>query len=110
MKTKYFIFAASALVALASCSSDEYVGDNSPTLGQGDGSIQFSYTMPNATRADKVGADAADILQSQFVIYGTKHGENAENGTAANDEVVFKNYKVEYTANSAGKTASNTHN
>ena len=34
MKTmnKYFIFAA-AFVALASCSNDSFVGDNSPTMG-----------------------------------------------------------------------------
>ena len=44
MKTKYFFLAAIGALTLASCSNDEFIGDNSPTLGQeGDGSIQFSY-------------------------------------------------------------------
>ena len=102
MKTKYFIFAASALVALASCSSDEYVGDNSPTLGQGDGSIQFSYTMPqNATRADHVGADAAGLLNNKFYVV-------AFNGNGSTMAQTFDNYLVEWEVNTAGKTESNT--
>ena len=107
MKTKYFIFAASALVALASCSSDEYVGDNSPTLGQGDGSIQFGFSAPNATRADLYGSAAAAKLDGKFVVYGTKHAA-AEDKTATNDAVVFNNFQVAWTASTAGTTASNT--
>lgn len=105
---KYF-YLATALVALAACSNEEYVGDNSPTLGEGNGSIQFGFETQAMTRADKVGSDAATILQNQFIVYGTKH-ENAEAATAANDEVVFTNYKVEYTANTAGTKSSNTNN
>jgi len=105
MKTKYFIFAASALVALASCSSDEYVGDNSPTSAQSDGSIQFGYTMPNATRAEAVGAEAAELLGRKFVVEGTKGTNGA---TTIASTVVFDNYDVSWTQNTAGTTASNT--
>jgi len=101
MKTKYFIFAASALVALASCSSDEYIGDNSPTLGQGDGSIQFGSGFKAVTRADKTGADAATLLNNKFIVGGFKG-----NGTTMTE--VFDNYIVQWTANTAGKTADNT--
>ena len=107
MKTKYFIFAASALVALASCSNEEYIGDNSLTSAEGDGSIQFSYSMPNATRADLYGAAAAEKLDGKFVVYGTKHADD-EDATADNDAVVFDNFQVAYTASTAGTTASNS--
>ena len=102
MKTKYFIFAASALVALASCSSDEYVGDNSPTLGQGDGSIQFGSGFKAVTRADKTGAEAAGLLDNNFIVAGTK-GESPTT-------FVFDQYKVKYVANTANTTESNTAN
>ena len=108
MKTKYFIFAASALVALASCSNDEYIGDNNGlTAEQGDGSIQFSYTMPNATRADIYGDAAATLLGSHFYVTGTKGTEDDYHPT---EELVFDNYLVEYGKNTAGTTASNTAN
>ena len=108
MKTKYFILAASALVALASCSNDEYIGDNNGlTAGQGDGSIQFAYTMPNATRADVVGSGAADILDNGFYVTGTK---GTEQETYPSPTLVFDNYLVHYGANTAGKTESNTAN
>ena len=111
MKTKYLIFAALAGMTFASCSNDEFIGDNSPTLieeSPGD-AIQFSYTMQNATRADKYkyGADAASKLSNRFVIYGTKH-PSAEDKTADNDKVVFNNFQIKWTANSATSTASNT--
>jgi len=113
MKTKYFILAAMTSIALASCSSDEYVGDTSPTNtsqeAANDGAIRFGFDVPNITRADLVGASAAEKLQDQFIVYGTKHA-SAEDETADNDETVFKNYVVEYTANTAGTTESNTHN
>lgn len=107
MKTKYFIFAASALVALASCSNDEYIGDNSLTSAGGDGSINFGFEAPAMTRADLYGSAAADKLGNKFVVYGTKHA-SAEDKTATNDAVVFDNFQVEYTASTAGKTASNS--
>lgn len=108
---KFYLFAAFASFALVSCMNDEFVGDNSPTdlTENADGAILFGFDMQNTTRADKVGSDAATTLQNQFIVYGTKHA-SAENGTAANDEAVFTNYVVEYTDNTAGTVASNTHN
>lgn len=102
MKTKYFFLAAIGALTLASCSNDEYIGDTSPTLGEnGDGSIQFSYKVANTTRADHVGADAATLLNNKFIVGGFKG-----NGTTMTE--VFDNYTVEWEANTAGKTASNT--
>ena len=112
MKQKFFL--AAALVALASCSNDNFVGDNSPTMGDdnpSNGAIVFGFDMQNATRAagDKVGSDAATILQNQFIVYGTKH-TSAEAADASHDAAVFTNYKVEYAENTAGTKLSNTHN
>lgn len=107
---KNLFFAALALVALACCTSDDFVGDQNLQKANGNGAISFGFEVPNATRGgDKVGSDAAAALQSQFIVYGTKHA-SAEVAAATNDEVVFQNYLVEYTANTAGNTTSNTHN
>lgn len=109
MKQKFFL-AAMALVAFASCSDESFVGDNSPNGGQeGNEAISFGFDMQNVTRADKVGSDAATTLQNQFIVFGTKHA-SAEDGTTSNDKNVFTNYVVEYAANTAGHTTSNTHN
>lgn len=111
MKKNLFL-AALAIVALASCSDDTFVGDTSPTTPDdyGTAAISFGFDMQNVTRAgDQVGSDAAITLQKQFIIYGTKH-TSAEAIGDGNDVVVFKNYKVEYSDNSAGTKASNTHN
>jgi len=110
MKTKLFFLAAMATFALTSCVNDEFIGDPAASeLGASDGSIGFGFNVPAMTRGNLVGSDAATKLQSKFVVYGTKHA-SAEAADAANDEVVFKNYVVEYSANTAGTRESNTHN
>lgn len=110
MKTKYFFLAGFAAM-LASCANEEYVGDNSPDAAleqTGDGSIQFTYNLPNRTRAGEfVGATAAEKLGGMFVVEGTKGSEETNSPSTT---VVFDNYLVGYTANTAGKTESNTHN
>jgi len=88
MKTKYFFFAALAVGALASCTSDELVGDNSPTaLSQKNNAITFSGDRETMTRST---ADDLAKLNGQFVIYGIKSGE-----TAGSDfQKVFTNYRL----------------
>lgn len=109
MKTKYFFLAGFAAM-LASCANEEYIGDTSPnaTLEQtGDGSIQFSSNLPNMTRANFVGATAAEKLGGMFVVEGTKGDEQTNSPSTS---VVFDNYLVLYGYNTAGTTESNTHN
>ena len=107
-KNLYF---AAALVALASCSDDNFVGNNSPTMGSanGDGGIHFGFNMQNATRAgsDIVGSGAADLLGNGFYVVGTKGSEQDKTPSTT---LVFDNYLVHYGANTAGKTGSNTAN
>lgn len=103
---KYLFFAASAL-ALASCSSDDFVGDNSGNLhGTTNGEIAFAGGTAKITRGnDHVGADAAKLLNNKFIVAGFK-GEKQTNGIVANK--VFDHYTVEWKANTAGTTADNT--
>lgn len=108
MKKFYFILTAAASIALASCTNDEIVGQgpgvDKPTTN---GVIAFGGLAPAMTRADLYGSAAATKLGNKFVVYGTKHTA-AEDNTATNDAVVFNNFQVAYTANSAGTAASNS--
>ncbi len=103
MKKKLF-FAAVALVAFASCTSDDFIGDvttpqdNSPSESD---AIVFSSASQGSTRANHIGADAADLLGGKFIVGGFK-------GNGSSMSEVFNNYYVTWTANSAGKTESNT--
>lgn len=103
---KYLFFAASAL-ALASCSSDDFVGDNSGNLhGTTNGEIAFAGETGKITRAGSInGESAANLLGEKFYVLGTK-------GTLGNDHPtdtkVFDNYQVAWKANTAGTTSDNT--
>ena len=102
---KFYLLAAVALVTLASCTSDEFVGDNgSPNSGNnnGNGAISFNSGSKAITRA-KEGAEAARLLNNNFVVEGIK----TINSTKSE---VFDNYNVNYIENTADKTASNTAN
>lgn len=110
MKKNLFFLAALGAIALTSCTNDEFVGDNSPNAIQEstDGAIMFGLNVPNRTRAGEyVGATAAEKLGGMFVVEGTKGTEATD---APSSTVVFDNYLVGYTANTAGTTESNTHN
>ena len=102
---KYLLF-ATALAALASCTSDDFVGETTSPTSKDVGAIGF-YTKSKAiTRAD-VGADAAAKLNNNFVVEGIKTTD--DNGTSTVAEV-FDNYNVNYVENTANTTASNTAN
>lgn len=106
---KYLFLAASAL-ALASCSSDDIIGNN----GGGQQSatnaeITFGANpSANSTRAGQLTArDAADALENNFVVVGFK----GEGKTAANaSDYAFDHYNVNYKEGTAGSTTSNTAN
>ena len=109
MKTKYFFLTALAAAVFASCTDDEYIGDVSQlTQVNGTEAIEFSSTLPNRTRAGEfVGATAAEKLGGMFVVEGTKGTEQTNSPSTT---VVFDNYLVAYTANTAGTTETNTNN
>ena len=107
MNKKQFILAALASVALTSCTQEEFAGDNSRSTEHTSGMITFSGGSSAITRADLYGATAAEKLGNKFVVYGTKHAA-AEDKSADNDAVVFNNFQVAWTANTAGQTTTNS--
>lgn len=86
---KYFIFAASAL-ALASCSSDDFLGENpSGAQGTSDVAIRFGGETGKITRATSNTGSDAQKLAGQFLLYGVKSTTGTE-GKKFTD--VFNNY------------------
>lgn len=103
MKKHYFIFAA-ALMALASCSTDDVIGGAQTAGNTSDGAINFASEMGKITRADLTHEESAAALDNNFVVVGFKG--NATD--AANTGYVFDHYNVNYSAKTAGSTESNT--
>ena len=103
---KYLFIAASAL-ALASCSSEDFVGTEGGNVENGaNKAINFGGETGKITRADSKDGDAATLLGNNFVVVGFK-GSATE---AANTDLVFDHYNVNYAASTANTTASNTKN
>ena len=83
---KYFIYAASAL-ALASCSSDDFLGENPGNVQNATNAINFSGDAGKITRATSNTGTPQKMLDGQFKVYGVKN---------VNDKLVsvFPNYYV----------------
>lgn len=96
---KFFLYAASAL-ALASCSSDDFLGENSGNGQNASSAINFGGDAGKITRATSNTGSVVDMLDGQFKIYGVKKESDG------NLKSVFVNYSVwNATANT---TTSNT--
>lgn len=97
---KYLFIAASAL-ALASCSSEDFVGTEGGNVETGaNQAINFSGNAGKITRATANTGSAAEMLDGQFKVYGVKK--------ASDDK--FKNVFVDYSVwdATANTTTSNT--
>ena len=101
---KFFIAAASAL-ALASCSSDDFLGEIQGNEQNGATSaINFGGDTGKITRDPSTGKTAAELLENNFVVVGFKGNKTAE----ANNEVyAFDHYNVNFKDGSAFSTESN---
>lgn len=101
---KFFIAAASAL-ALASCSSDDFLGEIQGNEQNGATSaINFGGDTGKITRATTKGNAAAELLENNFVVVGFKGSKT----DAANNEVyAFDHYNVNFKDGSAFSTESN---
>ena len=103
---KKIIFAAIAITALASCTSNDFVGDQEVLNSSGNGAISFNLSTAAVTRA--TGGDAATALGDYFLIYGEK--KESSEAIYSDGNLVFPNYTVKYVANSANSTTSNSKN
>ena len=101
---KFFIAAASAL-ALASCSSDDFLGEIQGNEQNGATSaINFGGDTGKITRATTEGNAAAELLENNFVVVGFKGSKTKE---ANNETYAFDHYNVNFKDGSAFSTESN---
>lgn len=107
MNIKKSLFIAVSALALASCSSEDFVGTEGGNVETGaNKAINFGGKLGKITRAnDHVGADAAQLLNNKFIVTGFK-GEKLTNGIVTNK--VFDHYTVQWEENTAGTTTDNT--
>lgn len=101
MDMKKYLFIAASALALASCSSEDFVGTEGGNVENGaNKAINFSGNAGKITRATKNTGTAAEMLDGQFKIYGVKK--------ASDDK--FKNVFVDYSVwdATANTTTSNT--
>lgn len=97
---KYLLYAASVL-ALASCSSDDFLGENSGNGQNASSAINFGGDAGKITRATSNTGNAAQMLDGQFRIYGVKKMGDTQLVS------VFNGYSVWYVENK-NTTTSNT--
>lgn len=101
---KFFIAAASTL-ALASCSSDDFLGEIQGNEQNGATSaINFGGDTGKITRATETGATAAGLLENNFVVVGFK---GSKTDAANNETYAFDHYNVNFKDGSAFSTESN---
>lgn len=101
LRMKKILFcSALAAVALASCSSDDFMGDTSgSTPTSANSAIKFDGNAGKISRATSNSGTVAQMLDGQFKIYGVK--KIADNKYSD----VFKDYSIWYNTN---HTTSNT--
>lgn len=99
---KKYIFLAASALTLASCSSDDFLG-NTPgsTPSSANSAIKFDGNAGKITRATANTGTAADMLDGQFKIYGVKKMSETQIVS------VFNGYSVWNVANK-NTTTSNT--
>ena len=98
---KKYIFLAASALALASCQSDDFLG-NTPgnTPSSANSAIKFDGNAGKISRATSNEGPAEQMLDYQFKIYGVKSGENGQYSK------VFGDYWIWYDKTF---TTSNTH-
>ena len=106
---KSMLFAAAAVVAMVGCTNEDFTGVQEAPNGSK--AINFGSVGKTITRAEKTGAEAAEALKNNFVVYGFK-STDALNETkfTSNVSPVFDHYSVNYGTGTAYSTESNTEN
>ena len=112
MKKIYLILAAAVGMTITSCTSSDYLGDMDPNAQTAinDGAIHFGTAAKGMTRANFEGAEAADKLGNMFVVSGYKGTYTEWGKSSTTSTIVFDNYLVNWTENTANTTESNSSN
>lgn len=98
---KKYIFLAASALTLASCSSDDFLGDTPGNVQSNTSAINFDGGTGKISRATLQSDKAAEALNNNYVVYGYKTAQ--DNSTTT----VFDHYTIHWN-NQAGKTESNT--
>lgn len=108
MKRK-LLYLTTIILTFAGCASEDYVGNKELHEANEYGNpVSFNLVAAPQTRAIG-GGDAAVMLNNNFVVYARKWFADESNASLlANPQMVFNNYLVQYAANSANTTTSNS--
>lgn len=102
MYMKKYIFLAASALPLASCTSEDFLGNIPGNVQSNTSAINFDGGTGKISRATtQTGATAAQTLGKSYVVYGYKTAK--DNSTT----IVFDHYTINWN-NLAGKTESNT--
>lgn len=98
MYMKKYIFLAASALTLASCTSDDFLGNTPGNVQSNTSAINFDGGTGKISRATtQTGATAAQTLGKSYVVYGYKTAK--DNSTTT----VFDHYTINWN-NLAGKT------
>lgn len=86
---KKYIFLAASVLTLASCSSDDFLGDTPGNVLSNTSAINFTGGTGKITRANLKGQDAATALGNHFVVFGDKT-------TGSTTQKVYDHYDVQW--------------
>lgn len=102
MYMKKYIFLAASALTLASCTSEDFLGNTPGNVQSNTSAINFDGGTGKITRASTLTGDkAAGALNNNYVVFGYKTDKNDSKTT------VFDHYTIHWN-NQAGKTESNT--
>lgn len=101
MYMKKYIFLAASALTLASCTSEDFLGNTPGNVQSNTSAINFDGGTGKITRAALEGDKAAKALNNNYVVYGYKTAQDKSTTT------VFDHYTIHWN-NQAGKTESNT--
>lgn len=100
---KKYIFLAASALTLASCTSDDFLGNTPGNVQSNTSAINFDGGTGKITRASTLTGDkAAGALNNNYVVFGYKTAQDNSTTTT-----VFDHYTINWN-NQAGKTESNT--
>lgn len=102
MYMKKYIFLAASALTLASCTSEDFLGNTPGNVQSNTSAINFDGGTGKITRATQTGADAATTLGNSYIVFGYKTAQDKSTTTT-----VFDHYTINWN-NQAGKTESNT--